>query len=60
MITLKKIFVDGTVSLEAYLVEFLELSRKKHLLEKKQSHNYSPEVLLRSLSVLENGNLIAV
>jgi len=60
MATLKKIFVDGTVSLEVYLVDFLELSRKKHLLEKKKGHNYSPEVLLRSLSILENGNLIAV
>jgi len=58
--TLKKIFVDGTVSLESYLVEFTKLGGKKHLLEKKKSHNYSPEVLFRSLTILEDGNVVAI
>jgi hypothetical protein len=59
--TLKKIFVDGTIALESYLVEFLLLSSKKHLLEKKKGReNYSPEVLFRSLTILEDGNLIAI
>ena len=59
--TLKKIFVDGTIAAESYLAEFLTLSSKKHLLEKKKGReNYSPEVLLRSLSILEDWNLIAI
>lgn len=59
--TLKKIFVDGTLAVESYLAEFLILSSKKHLLEKKKGReNYSPEVLFRSLSILEDGNLVAI
>ena len=59
--TLKKIFIDGTIALESYLAEFLTLSSKKHLLEKKKGReNYSPEVLCRSLSILEDGNLIVL
>jgi len=59
--TLKKIFVDGTLAVESYLAEFLVLSSKKHLLEKKKGReNYSPEVLFRSLTILEDGNLIAI
>jgi hypothetical protein len=59
--TLKKIFVDGTVSAESYLAEFLMLSSKKHLLEKKKGRdNYSPEVLFRTLTILEDGNLIVI
>ena len=59
--TLKKIFVDGTVSAESYLAEFLMLSSKKHLLEKKKGReNYSPEVLFRTLTILEDGSLVAI
>ena len=59
--TLKKIFVDGTLAVESYLAEFLILSSKKHLLEKKKGReNYSPEVLFRSLTILEDGNLVAI
>jgi len=59
--TLKKIFVDGTLAVESYLAEFLILSSKKHLLEKKKGReNYSPEVLFRSLSISEDGNLVAI
>jgi len=59
--TLKKIFVDGTVSAESYLADFLILSSKKHLLEKKKGRdNYSPEVLFSSLTILEDGNLVAI
>ena len=59
--TLKKIFVDGTIAVETYLAEFLLLSSKKHLLEKKKGReNYSPEVLFSSLTILEDGNLIAI
>jgi hypothetical protein len=59
--TLKKIFVDGTISVESYLAEFLALSSKKHLLEKKKGReNYFPEVLFSSLCILEDWNLIAI
>jgi len=58
--TLKKVFIDGTVALESYLAEFLSLSSRKHLLEKKKDRNYSPEVLCRSLTILEDGNLVAI
>lgn len=59
--TLKKIFVDGTLAAESYLAEFLILSSKKHLLEKKKGReNYSPEVLFSSLTILEDGNLVAI
>ena len=58
--TLKKVFIDGTVAPESYLAEFLSLSSRKHLLEKKRNKNYSPEVLCRSLTILENGNLVAI
>jgi len=57
---LKKVFVEGTITIESYLAESLLLSSRKHLLEKKQEHNYSPEVPYRSLCVLEDGNLVAV
>lgn len=59
--TLKKIFIDGTIAVESYLADFLRLSSKKHLLEKKKGReNYSPEVFFRSLTILEDGNLIAI
>ncbi len=59
--TLKKIFVDGTIAVESYLAEFLLLSSKKHLLEKKKVRgNYSSGVLFSSLTISEDGNLIAI
>jgi hypothetical protein len=59
--TLRKIFVDGTLAVESYLADFLTLSSKKHLFEKKKGReNYSPEVLFRSLTILEDGKLIAI
>jgi len=59
--TLRKIFIDGTITAESYLAEFLILSSKKHLLEKKKGRdNYSPEVLFRSLTILEDGNLVVI
>ena len=59
--TLKKIFIDGTLAVETYLAGFLVLSSKKHLLEKKKGRgNYSPEVLCRSLTILEDGTLTAI
>ena len=50
--------VQGTIG--KYLAEFLMLSRKKHLLEKKKSGNYSPEILWGAFSVSNAGNVISV
>ena len=59
--TLKKIFVDGSLAAEVFLADFVLLSRKKHLLEKKKGReNYSPEVLYRSLTIVGGGNLVAI
>ena len=59
--TLKKIFVDGSLAAESYLADFVLLSRKKHLLEKKKGReNYSPEVLYTSLTIVNCGNLVAI
>lgn len=61
VVALKKIFVDGTLAAESYLAEFLILSSKKHLLEKKKGReNYSPELLFRSLTILEDGSLVVI
>jgi hypothetical protein len=57
---LQKIFIEGTMNLRSYLADFLHLSSKKHLLEKKHDHNYSPEVICRSFSIVDDGDLIAV
>ena len=59
--TLKMVFFDGTEPIASYLADFLILSRKKHLLEKKKGrNNYSPEVFHRSFTILEDGCLIAI
>ena len=50
--------VQGTIG--KYLAEFLILSRKKHLLEKKKSGNYSPGILWGAFSISNTGNVIPV
>lgn len=54
--TLKKIFIDRTLPVGEYLIAFLKLSSKKHLLEKRKGGNYSPEILYRSLNLQECWN----
>ncbi len=55
---LKQMIVDGTISTGKYLADFLLLSRRKHLLEKKKGSNYSPEILFGSFIVKNNGETI--
>jgi len=50
--------VQGTIG--KYLAEFLILSRRKHLLEKKKFGNYFPEILFGTYSVSNAGNVIHV
>ena len=58
MYRLEKVFIDQKVPVSDYLIDFLQLSTKKHILEKKKAKNYSPEVLAASLTFLEYGNFI--
>ncbi len=57
---LKKMLVDGTISTGKYLADFLRLSSRRHLLEKKKASNYSPEILFGSFVVKNNGETISL
>jgi len=48
---MEQMFVDKLIKPGEYLVKFLKLSSKKHLLEKKKIHNYSPEALISTLVI---------
>lgn len=50
MYRLKILFVDKGISIINYFLEFLEISSKKHVLEKKKGQAYSPEVLASSFT----------
>jgi hypothetical protein len=53
MYRLEKVLVNKTISAVDYLLEFLKISSKKHLLEKKNGQDYSPEVLETALTFKE-------
>ncbi len=57
---LRKMITGGTVSTERYLAEFLLLSRRKHLLEKNKSGNYSPEILFGAFTVSSAGEVVPI
>ena len=54
MYRLEKLLIDREIPAVDYFLEFLKLSSKKHLLEKKKGQGYSPEVLVSSLTFEEN------
>jgi hypothetical protein len=56
----RQMIIGGSVTTGKYLAEFLILSRRKHLLEKKKSANYSPEILFGTFTVSCVGNVISV
>lgn len=56
----RQMIIGGSVTTGKYLAEFLILSRRKHLLEKKKSANYSPEILFGTFTVSCTGNVISV
>lgn len=56
---LHQALLAGRAATIQFLVEFLELSRRKHVLEKKKNGNYSPEVLLDAFSLSYDGRRIA-
>ncbi len=51
MTRLEQVLSDGKSTMGKYLVEFLQLSNKKHILEKKKLGNYSAEALVSSLTI---------
>jgi hypothetical protein len=48
---IEQMFTDRMMKPGTYLVDFLKLSSKKHILEQKNMHNFSPEVLVSSLTI---------
>lgn len=59
--SLKQAFLSGKVAMVEFLVGFFNLSRRKHLLEKKkQGNNHLPEILLGTFSLSYNDEVIPV
>lgn len=56
---LRQALLTGRAATVQFMVEFLELSRRKHVLEKKKNGNYSPEVLLDAFTLSYDGRQIA-
>ncbi len=56
---LEKMIVDGVIPAADYCMEFLYLSSKKHVLEKKKGKSYSPEMFAASLTFEESELLAA-
>ena len=57
---LRQALLNGKEATVQFLTEFLELSHRKHVLEKKKNGSYSPEVLLDVFSISYDGRRIAV
>jgi len=53
---LEMIFVERSLSVVDYLIEFLQISCKKHVLEQRREHRYSPDLLYSSLTVVSDLN----
>lgn len=51
MVRIEQLISDRTLATGKYLVDFLQLSSQKHILEKKKLSNYSAEVLVSSLTI---------
>lgn len=57
---LKLALMGGSASTVQFLVGFLDLSRRRHLLEKKKAGNYSPEIFFSIFSLRYNGEVISI
>ena len=53
---LEMFFVERSLSVVDYLIEFLQISSKKHVLEQRREHRYSPDLLYSSLTVVSDLN----
>jgi hypothetical protein len=59
--SLKKALLNGPAAMMEFLVGFLDLSRRRHLLEKKkQGDNHLPEILFGTFSLTYNDEVITV
>ncbi|MEA3548424.1 MAG: IS4 family transposase [Thermodesulfobacteriota bacterium] len=53
---LEMIFIEKSLSVVDYLIEFLQISSKKHVLEQRREHRYSPDLLYSSLTIVSDLN----
>jgi hypothetical protein len=59
--SLKQALFNGTAATVEYLAGFLDISRRRHLLEKKKNgNNYSPEILFSTFSLSYEGEVISM
>jgi len=54
----KQAFFNGIDATVQFLIKFLDLSRRKHLLEKRKNGNYSPEIVQDIFALRFDGELI--
>ncbi len=57
---LKEALLGGTASTVQFIVDFLDLSLRRHLREKKKSANYSPEILFNISTLRFDGEVISI
>ena len=53
---LEMIVIEKSLSVVDYLIEFLQISSKKHVLEQRREHRYSPDLLYSSLTIVGDLN----
>ena len=54
----KQALFNGTEATVQFLIKFLDLSRRKHLLERRKNGNYSPEIVQGIFALRFDGELI--
>jgi len=57
---LKKVLIGETTSAVQFLMDFLDLSLRRHLREKKKGGNNSPEILFNIFRVRYDGQVISI
>ncbi len=58
MVRVEQVISDRTLATGKYLMDFLYLSSKKHILEKKKLSNYSTEVIVSTLTITTGRNVV--
>ncbi len=57
---LKQALVGGTTSTVQFIMDFLDLSLRRHLLEKKKGGNNSPEILFNVFKLRYDGEVVSI
>jgi len=57
---LKQALTGNEESIICFLKEFIELSRRRHILEKKNGGRYSPEIIFNTFSLRSHGEVISM